>query len=332
MAIRIALLADPHLCVQARRRNIISLLSRKPWRRLDTTLLSGTSSKPRAFTLAKPTSYDDQPLLAAADFIEEFKRELDLLLVLGDLATTGMKEDLAVAAGVFLDNRSPEHVSASLDPRFGGLGVHMHVVPGNHDRFIDDFAKPGGTEFDRVFYDIYKPINGVCVKEIYKDDVSLCVISADFCFRSNSNPVFYKRFGRGKVDGSVLNQLDYCTRQWQKSNAGRPVIWALHFSPGEGVSRLLELEERDKVTRLAKQLGVRHIFCGHTHLRKREIGTYPHIYCSGSVASIDSIGEHFLHICTVIRNGDDMFELDVVDFRYDESADEFVRFPVPRIA
>lgn len=329
MTINIAVLADPHLCIQKRRRNALSLLSRKPWQNIDVSSRSPHAAASYAFALTRPTSYDDSPLLAAADFLEEFSGDLDLLLVLGDLATTGLDEDLAVARDVFLERIVKEHLTASLEPRFGGLGIPLCVVPGNHDRYHDDLATPGCKRFDEVFQQVYKPDSGVQSVELQSEDVAICVITADFCYQEDSKPAYWKRWGRGAVDGKVLSELDRQTRVWQRTNPGMPVVWALHFSPAEGVSSLLVLEEREQVVHLAKVLGVNHIFCGHTHLRKREIGTHPHIYCSGSVSSIDSEGSHFLHICRVEKAGSS-FSLEVFDFRYDwrQDRDEFVLDPV----
>lgn len=323
MTINIAILADPHLCVQARRRNALSLINRQVWSGID--VRTRRPQKPSPLTLLKPTSYDDSPLLAAADFLEEFSDDLNLLLILGDLATTGLDDDLSVARDVFLERIVKEHLTASLEPRFGGFGIPICVVPGNHDRYQDDLATPGGKKFDDVFRDIYRPVGGVQSVALRSNDVSMCVVTADFCYLEDSKPALWRRWGRGAVDEKVLSQLDFQTRSWQRDNPGRPVVWALHFSPADGVSALLALEEREKVIDLAKRLGVNHIFCGHTHLRKREIGTHPHIYCSGSVSSIDSFGAHFLHICRVERV-QDSFSLEVFDFRYDwrPTEDQFV--------
>ncbi|MCW2306749.1 putative phosphodiesterase [Rhodobium gokarnense] len=280
------------------------------------------------FSFWKPTSYDDQPLLAAADFIQEFSNELDLLFILGDVATTGLDEDLEVAKQVFLENRVREHLNAALEPRFGGLGVRICVMPGNHDRYKDDLGTPGCKSFDRVFGKIYEPRRGVFLTDVDRDGVSLCIISADFCFAEDSDPGLLRRYGRGAVDDQVLAELDNQTRNYQYANPGTPVVWALHFSPAEGVPSTLVLEEREKVNNLAKYLGVNHIFCGHTHFRKREIGTHPHIYCAGSVSSIDSVDNHFLHVCTVSKGSSGTLQLEVFDLKYDEIQDQFVSYPV----
>ena len=299
-------------------------MSRRPWENIDVFGRSASAPNTTAFSFLKPTSYDDVSLLAAADFLQEFARDLDLLLVLGDLATTGLDDDLAVAKEVFLERIVKQHLTASLEPRFGGLEIPLCVVPGNHDRYQDDFATPGGRRFDDVFREVYQPVNGVQSLVLRSDEVALCIVTADFCYSEGSKPALWKRWGRGAVDGIVLRELDHQTRRWQQGNPGKPVIWALHFSPAEGVSSTLLLEEREQVVNLAKALGVNNIFCGHTHLRKREIGSHPHIYCSGSVSSIDSMNNHFLHICRVERGSSEAFSLEVFDFKYDESQDEFL--------
>ncbi len=312
----------------------MSLWDRKLWANIDVV---GPSSKPESaekhhFSFLKPASYDDVPLLAAADFLEEFSSELDLLVVLGDLATTGLDDDLAVAEQVFLDSKTKEHLNAALEPRLGGLGIPLHVIPGNHDRYKDDFATPGCAKFDEVFHAIYKPNKGVCSEKLQSDNISVGLISADFCFADGSDPGYLRRLGRGAVDDVILSELDFQTRKWQRENPEMPVIWALHFSPADGVSTALVLEEREKVTHLAKQLGVKHIFCGHTHVNKRQVGTHPHIYCAGSVSAIDSTDNHFIHICSIDRSSTGELQLEVFDLKYDELADEFVPSPVSLIA
>lgn len=326
MSVQIALMADPHLCIHARRRNALSLLSRKLWASIDVSRPG--RGEVSTFSFLKPTSFDPAPLLAAADFIQEFSGELDLLLVLGDLATTGKPEDLEVAEQVFLEDRVREHLNADLSPRFGGTGVPLHVLPGNHDRYKDDFATPGGTAFDEVFRRAYNPTNGVSAAVVSRDDISVCVLTADFCFAADSSPGVFRRYGRGAVDDAVLSELDVQTRAFRKKEPNSPVIWALHFSPAEGVSSALVLEEREKVNCLAQHLGVNHIFCGHTHLRKREVGTHPHIYCAGSVASIESIDNHFLHVCSISEDANGELVLQVYDLKYDEVQDEFIAHPV----
>lgn len=198
MPIQIAFIADPHLCVQARRRNLMSLLDRKLWKNIDVFGQSNPKASNGHFSPLRPSSYDDVPLLAAADFLGEFARQLDLLVVLGDLATTGLDADLAVAEQVFLDSRTKEHLNAALEPRLGGLGIPLHVVPGNHDRYKDDVATPGCKNFDAVFHSVYQPQNGVCSEQISRDGIDLALISADFCFAAGEELSYPRRLGRGQ--------------------------------------------------------------------------------------------------------------------------------------
>lgn len=308
------------------------LKDRRLWENIDVFGAKSEDSPKHSFSPHKAASYDDVPLLAAADFLERVSPDLDLLVVLGDLATTGMDEDLSVASDVFLHDGIPEHLNADLAPRLGGLGIPMHVVPGNHDRYQDDWATPGGTGFDRVFSSIYKPTKGVCSQSLENDDLAMGIISADFSFAAGTDAKYWRRLGRGAVDDIVLSELDYQTRTWQRNHPGMPAMWALHFSPADGVKTSLVLEEREKVTDLAVKLNVNHIFCGHTHLRKREIGTHPHIYCSGSVSAIDSIDKHYVHICTLEKDTSDLLQLRVFDFKYNEHLKIFEPDPVSTVA
>ncbi len=333
MTIRIAILADPHLCTELRRANIASLYSRTPSKYIDTWKSAGRDGLPDlGICLIKPTSYDDEPLLAAAKFIKRNSAKIDLLLVLGDLSTTGKEEDLDVARQVFLDRLDPLHADARLSPRFGGLGIPIQVIPGNHDRYKDDYGTPGGDRFDQVFAAAYTPTNGVCTNTLSKDGIEVGIVSADFCFREGVGTELHRRYGRGNVDGIVLGELELQTRTWQRNHPEMPAIWALHFSPSESVGSMLKLEQRELIADLAKKMKVNHILCGHTHERRHETGTHPHIYCAGSVSSVDSIGEHFLHLCRVSHDKDRKVHVRIGDLQYDHSEREFLPKPISTFA
>ena len=331
MSINILFLADPHLCVQARRRNVLSLQMRKPWKYIDVDQRKTSLVSNDKFSPFKPASYDDRPLLAAADLVGLLADDLDMLVLLGDLATTGTSEDLEVAREVFLDARTNRHLNAALEPRFGGLGISTHVIPGNHDRYRDIWATPGGDQFDKVFGSVYRPTNGVSSETIKKGNIKVGLISADFCYAAGTKLKLRQKYGWGIVDPTILAELETQTKDWQSENPNFPVLWALHFSPGEGVSSDVTLENRELLIDLSRKLGVKHIFCGHTHLRKREIGTHPHIYCAGSVSAVDSRNSHFLHVCSVSKTID-AFNLEVHDFKYDEKRDAFISSPVSKVA
>lgn len=329
MSVNIAFLADPHLCTISSRRNGLELFERGVRESIDTV----KHADPLDRWSWRPGSFDKTPLLAAADFLTDLAPDLDLLVLLGDLATTGKPDDLEVARRVFLDNSTDKFATIGQEPRFGGKGLSMHVVPGNHDRYQDDFGTPGGTHFDEVFQSIYKPRSGVSAALIIKNGVTVSLISADFCHHpaATLNPI--KRFGWGSVRSSVLNELEHRTVEAKIMHPDAPVIWALHFSPSENVNAKLLLEDRELVIEVANKHEVKHIFCGHTHLRTREIGTHPHIYSAGSVSASDSRHKHFLHICTVSKENDEHV-LEVKDFIYDETegVKEFVFHPLSDIA
>lgn len=330
MTVNIAFLADPHLCAVPSRRNFLELLERNVLEQLDTMRRRERGAAEDRWSW-KPGSFDKRPLLAAADLLADIAQELDLLVLLGDLATTGKADDLEVARRVFLDDSTEKFATGSQEPRFGGKGLRLHVVPGNHDRYQDDIGTPGGTLFDSYFKSVYAPRMGVSTVAVGKGDVSATIVSADFCHLAGAtlNPV--KRFGWGAVRTTVLSELEQQTSEAKVLYPGAPVFWALHFSPSENVSSRLQLEDRELVIDAAVRHEIKHIFCGHTHLRTREIGTFPHIYSSGSVSACDSRSRHFLHICTVSRSGDDHI-LEIRDLIFDESDGEFILNPLSDIA
>lgn len=274
-------------------------------------------------TVRKPASHDPRVLCAAADFIRSFSSELDMLILLGDLATTGKMEDIAHAKEFFADVDNPLAINRKLRPAIGGLGVKMHFLPGNHDRYKDDTGTPGSDLFDRAFGDFYQPVNSVCSETVINGDVTVGIVSADFCYLENEPVSRLKALGCGRANAIVLGELERQTISWKSKNPGKPIVWAVHFSPGEDAPRGIQLENRADVIDLANRLEVRHIFCGHTHVPNVDIGSFPYIYTAGSVSCVECRSQHFLHLARVTKVKSE-YELEVRDFRYDEVEDEFV--------
>lgn len=316
MSVLIGILADPHVSEQPNRINYYNLLKRKMWQHID------AAGRSEIRTIFRPTSHDLRALNASAEFFRSLAQELDLLIFLGDLATTGQSPDVMTARQIFADPSAKRHIGAKILPAFGGLGIPMHFVPGNHDRYKDDFGTPGSTVFDAAFAEYYQPKISVCDQTIRSGDVTLGVISADFCYRDGEAVGRMKKLGWGRANPVVLGELDRRTARWKDQNPGKPVIWAIHFSPSESAAPSIQLENRLDVIELANKLDVRHIFFGHTHDRRREIGSHPHLYNAGSVSSVECRHNHFLHLCQVKKNGRN-HELAVKDFIYNEKEDEF---------
>jgi 3',5'-cyclic AMP phosphodiesterase CpdA len=326
MSVTIAFLADTHISVQARRKNIFSLSPKRPLEAIDTVYRGWRAGRSSEFWPFKASSHNDEVLLAAADKIEQIKGSLDRIVVLGDLATTGYPDDLAVAQTIFLSKGTDRHLTASADPRFGGLGVKLLVLPGNHDRYQDYSGTPGGVEFENYFGSIYKPKNGVTTESIEGNDLIVGLITADFCFPAGAEKLnLVQKLGWGRVTESVLNELRTQTVRWKTEHPSDPVIWAIHFSPGEGVDHWIKLDRRELLLKLATELGVRVAFCGHTHKRKREFTDEMQLFTAGTVCSIDA-REHFFHVCRISRSGES-HTVEVFDFAFD-GKESFVGRPL----
>ena len=85
MTVRIAFLADPHLCAIPSRRNFLDLLERNVLDQLDTVRRRERGASTDRWSW-KPGSFDKRPLLAAADLIADLAPEIDLFVLLGDLS------------------------------------------------------------------------------------------------------------------------------------------------------------------------------------------------------------------------------------------------------
>lgn len=326
MTLRIGFIADAHLAEIANRTNIRSLWDRKIWENLDA--VSGEVAK----TIYKPASHEIRPLNAAVEFVRSVAHQLDLLVLLGDLSTTGLAEDINVAKDIFTSKSGKRHITSSIQPRFGVLGVPLHIIPGNHDRYQDDLATPGGEEFDRAFAAEYQPINSVCHQTLKSREVTLGLFSADFCYLAGQRgPKLHSRWGQGRASAVVLGELDRQTSLWKKRNPNKPVIWAIHFSPRDRVPDEILLENGSEVMALAHKLGVNNVFCGHTHSRSHDVGTHPHVYTAGSVSAFESRHNHFLHVARVSRE-EKHYRMQVRDYGYDEDLDKFVPRPPSEIA
>ena len=317
MSVLLGILADAHIAEQANRTNYLTLWKRQMWQNID------ARTQGEKLTVYRPASHDRRALLAATEFIRSVHEDLDLLILLGDLATTGQTHDILAAQRVFVEPSISRHIDGKLNAGMGGLGIPLHIVPGNHDRYKDDFGTPGGKLFDAAFEAYYQPKRSVCLETVKRGDVTLGIVSADFCYNENEPVGRLKKLGMGRASPVVLAELDRQTSRWKDQHPGKPVVWAIHFSPSESVDNTLRLENRSEVIELAKNLGVRHIFCGHTHERRHEKGSHPHLYNAGSVSSVECKFNHFLHLCQVTKNGRE-FELEFKDYIFDETTDEFV--------
>jgi len=185
------------------------------------------------------------------------RNEYSKFLHLGDIADTGLTDDIAVAESLL-----EELINA-------GQFDEVILLPGNHDRYIDGTGTPGGTLFDSTFNKFcvqYQENNKYGWNKVFTDasfwslahDIQF--IAFDFCLKSRSDatiPVIGV-WGQGKVCNNLLDEvanLDLINLE----NS----ICLTHFPPvgGPSHSKLIDGNKFLRFVEMHSQL----ILCGHTH-------------------------------------------------------------------
>ncbi len=250
-----------------------------------------------------PSSYDFDLAKAVAKHAFYRGNRLDAILITGDLATVGYTADLGLAHDYVHAPGLPRALpgqpawswapwlSAAGFPTLEPAGAPIVLLPGNHDRFQGWLMHAGGTDFDVVFHSDWngqRKAQTLIVLQLEQEN--LAIVAADFTLQHNKDADVatggrWAYMGQGKVYPAVLQDLLQETHA-QRAEYGRvAVVWALHF-PGEfaqldPVLRLID----DHLLSVATQVGVTHIFCGHTHEpRQYALASNPaiQVYCAGT--------------------------------------------------
>jgi 3',5'-cyclic AMP phosphodiesterase CpdA len=257
---RILHLSDLHLARRPNEVGILDFLKR---------------GKPADCTLGWLSSYHPGKLIGLSVFVHRYARALDIILITGDLATSGSNNDLQRALW-FVDG--PPIGSAFIADASKGFtatlqrgDVPIRVMPGNHDRFHDSAPfLPGNRAFDAIFTKYWKAGQGVQNQVVLraKGGVDeLAVLGADLTLRSESDAT--KPFGhlaQGKAGRSIVAQLVQETKLVRDARRPTAVVWAVHFPPKpEKPEALHELIDEEAFLTAAVDSGIGCIFCGHLH-------------------------------------------------------------------
>jgi hypothetical protein len=212
---------------------------------------------------------------ALADFAYRNREKLDLIVLTGDIATTGDPADQLLARQLVLSPPEPGrgYVSVAGTPTLAAAGKPIVLLPGNHDRY-GEHCQPGARTFDATFGTHWSAGQGAqllwpaTMAEVPAAPVVM--IGADFTLRPGARTLWpiVGRFGFGQAYPEVVEQLMELTREVSAMAPGTPILWSIHFDPGKPVSyflRLLDAEHLSDVVPEALGLGVEAMLCGHTH-------------------------------------------------------------------
>lgn len=281
-----------------------------------------------AVNIILASTYDPAVLQRFADFVYQHaaRGDLDAVIMTGDIATTGVVEDLRTA-GYFIKTPPDARLgSQSLlrGPTLRGANCHVWLLPGNHDRYQGFGYFPGGKQFDVEFAAEWRgPVQSY--RPIITSDLSVAVIAADFTLHSVSDSDrLLGWLGQGKAHIRVLDRLEAETRRVAgqcrlQSTAPLCIIWAVHFPPDyPRNSKYLKLLDGDMLIQRANGCGVRAILAGHTHdpVKYRRPAMKFDVFCAGTTTqAFAPEGNHF-RIIEIGVDATGSFTLNSEEYRF----------------
>lgn len=273
------------------------MLLRRPKSRTIGHFLSANSN----IRIWRPESYDPDLADALAMFCAENIDEIDLVLVTGDLATTGSARDLGVAKSYLEAPVVSGYIAASGNASIRQDDLPIFVMPGNHDRYRSDNADPGSKNFDLSFAKLqqnsYQFTDSIVLEA--GEGGLLGVISCDHCLDIAGDadaPVALCKYGQGRVYDARLSQLERETETMMRKHAGISILWVSHFPLFDSVPFGLKLRYKENLLALAEKMGIRVILSGHVHkFHDEPVGRLRNIAADAST-SIDRTPENEIHI------------------------------------
>jgi 3',5'-cyclic AMP phosphodiesterase CpdA len=205
---------------------------------------------------------------ALARFV--FDQKPDLVLMSGDIATSGARENLLVASEFVDSTPYRRYVNAVKRPT---LAMARRVlIPGNHDRFYGHVPYlPNNPAFDVTFRRHWRGssrVNTLVVLRHRADSTVLAVIGADFSLRRrrDASHSLFGYLGQGRVYDGTLKALQAETKRLQGKYEAVAILWVVHF-PAQfpKLARALKLIDGNKLLSAAKAMKVPYILSGHTH-------------------------------------------------------------------
>src|ERR1700730_6313035 len=159
------------------------------------------------------SSHDRDLARAIAEFADLNSSLLDGIIITGDLATTGLAEDLSIALSFLNAPPAAGVTSAEGMPTLAASGLNIFLLPGNHDRYATELGGPGGTDFDDIFSQYWESGSRVQAVVLERDDEKLGIIAADFTLTQSlhSDVPYIRHLGQGRAYPEVLKLLERMT-------------------------------------------------------------------------------------------------------------------------
>lgn len=292
--------SDTHFCIYPNRTNLSALLRRGPSGKIDIRN-PFVQRKALGFeSFAWPASFSPRVVSGVAQFCVDQSPECDAILVTGDLATTGIATDIEVANTFLTAAPQTGYVTGSNRfPTISGCGVPIIVLPGNHDKYVDNKATPDSKTFELKFGNLmpnYRARVGHTVHS--KGDVHLGIISGDFSLTSKGSASRRNgHYGQGRVSADTLQELQSRTLELRKKYDAIEFMWMVHFAPFN-CGRMIELVDWEKLVDAATALRVKVSLCGHTH-RTHRVDAGRHTILGAGTAGCVEGRDTMVHVISI---------------------------------
>ena len=300
---RLLHLSDLHFCRRPNNPDLLALFRANP--------LSAARVLIFDERINRLASYQPQLADAIAEFVYHERDGLDAVVITGDLATTGINIDLQPAERYVAEPCSSKWLTSRQTSSLASAGLPIFVLPGNHDRYLDDVGRSGGTEFDRTFAIQWPTGARVHTRRLRSPDDAekLGIVLVDFCLRRDADakrPTRMNRYGRGRVYPSIVRELVSATRGLYDEGI-TAVVWATHFPPSpvyedEEEDDCMRLLESDALIAAAQECEIRHLLAGHIHRNHRyEIGDLE-VFCAATSTAVSEYPNE-IHVLSIWVEG-----------------------------
>jgi 3',5'-cyclic AMP phosphodiesterase CpdA len=288
----------------------------------------------------RQTSHDPNVLRAFAQFVYVHQNNFDVLLLTGDMATTGNAGDLQVGYDFVTPAGTPNVAFLNPTP----TAHRIQLLPGNHDRYRPTsliqprslLYRPGGTQFDTAFNpaagsQFWTAGQGVQGFSIPRGGHTLHVLMADFSLPAGDRGQAYYGlpgwFGQGRVGPHVLQQLGTLTQHLHGPRA--TVVWAIHFDPFTTDGALLLLDStalRQELHRLQRAgVVVPAVLCGHAHESKtKPLTDGTTVFACGTTTQAFAEQGNDCQLVTVTAPPAGPATVAAAEYRYDGTAGQFL--------
>lgn len=294
-----------------------------------------------------PSSYrkDVAERLAQTLMNPEFS-DADLIVLSGDLATSGESLDLDVAKSYLHDEADDFFLSGKGQPTLDAAKRPYFLIPGNHDRYSGGIKErwplPGGTNFDGHFsvqqrysknpyWNEGKKLNYTLV---HKDECAerLAIIGADFSLDNKDRATgagltkAKNWLGQGRVETkpnikggkNTLEGMIALTDYLRSEHGGNiAVIWVSHYPYSPKCSSSMQLVEGERLRKAAVENDIPLILTGHRHKYYNRERSSVRIVTAGSATSCAGDNE-FLSINLRVNKAE-IEKTEISRYRYDFS-------------